>query len=221
MGSKKKAVLQLIISIAGVFAAVYGVMVFNNHLLLTLPLAARMVLMPALQWLLFLVPAVLMLINKEKLSGLGFSKTGIVRQGLTGLVLALFLSGILTVVPILLGFRDFVGSTSYTQPWQFVYQFVYMLFGVALAEELIFRGYIFHKLLEIKNNHWLAAVVSSMLFGLFHIFSGNWIQVLLTAVLGFIYCVCREKIKGCSILSLIIAHGVYDALITVWLVVLQ
>ncbi len=38
---------------------------------------------------------------------------------------------------------------------------------------------------------------------------------------GFFYTkmkkLCRVKIKNCTLLSVIIAHGVYDALITVWL----
>jgi membrane protease YdiL (CAAX protease family) len=113
-----------------------------------------------------------------------------------------------------------IGDTALTQTWQFVYEFIYTVFGVALAEELIFRGYLFTKLLEIKNSRWFAIILSSVLFGLFHIFSGNIIQVLMTAVLGFIYCIFREKAKGATLVSLIIAHGLYDAMIVLWVSVL-
>ena len=61
----------------------------------------------------------------------------------------------------------------------------------------------------------IAIIASSMLFGLFHLFSGNIIQMLMTACIGVFFCFCRLKVKNCSTLSLIIAHGVYDALITV------
>jgi hypothetical protein len=130
------------------------------------------------------------------------------------------MSLVLTVLPIILGFKDMVGSITYTQVWKFVYQFIYAIFGVALAEELIFRGYIFKKLLEIKNARWFAIIISSVLFGLFHIFNGSIIQVFMTAFIGFLYCIFREKIKGCTLLSLIIAHGVYDATIVLWVSIL-
>lgn len=103
---------------------------------------------------------------------------------------------------------------------QYNTEIIYAIFGVALAEELIFRGYIFNKLLEIKNHRWFAIIISSVLFGLFHVFSGSITQVLITALLGFLYCIFREKIKGCTLLSIIIAHGVYDALIVLWVSIL-
>jgi len=212
----KKPVLQLFIAVCGVFAALFGLTMFNRYLLMTFPLPWRMVLMIVTQWALFLVPGILMLREKERIHDLGFTKEKISKQILIGVFLALAMSLILTVLPILTGFKNLVGSTSYTQAWQFAYQFIYMLFGVALAEELVFRGYLFHKLIEIKNSRWLAIIISSMLFGLFHIFNGNLIQVVMTAIMGFIYCIFREKIKGCTLLSIIIAHALYDAMIVLW-----
>jgi hypothetical protein len=48
------------------------------------------------------------------------------------------------------------------------------------------------------------------------VFNGNLFQVFMTAGIGALFCFCRLKIKNCSTLSLVIAHGVYDAMITVW-----
>lgn len=62
----------------------------------------------------------------------------------------------------------------------------------------------------------VAIIGSSVLFGVFHLFSGNIIQMLMTTCIGAFFCFCRLKVKNCSTLSLIIGHGVYDALITVW-----
>ncbi|MDD2556153.1 MAG: type II CAAX endopeptidase family protein [Syntrophaceticus sp.] len=216
----KPSVVRLFIAICGTFVAVFGLSMFNQHLLMSFPLLLRMVLMIVTQWLLFLVPAILMIMNKEKLSSIGYKKEKISLQISIGVLLAVCMSLVLTVLPILLGFKEMVGSTSYTQAWQFIYQFIYAIFGVALAEELTFRGYIFHKLLEIKNSKWFAIIISSLLFGLFHIFNGNIIQIFITAFIGFLYCVFREKIKGCTLLSLIIAHGVYDAMIVLWVSIL-
>ena len=79
--------------------------------------------------------------------------------------------------------------------------------------------YIYHrKLYNISK--WFAIIISSLLFGLFHIFNGNIIQVFVTALIGFLYCIFREKIKGCTLLSLIITHGVYDALTVLWVFIL-
>lgn len=185
---------------------------------LSLPL--RMILMIVTQWILFLVPGILMIMNKEKISSLGFRKEKVLLQIGIGLLVAISMSLVFTVFPILLGFKDMVGDRSYKKVWIFVYEFIYQILGVALAEELIFRGYIYHKLLEIKDNKWFAIIISSIIFGFFHIFSGNIIQIIMTTFLGIFFCICREKIKGCTLLSLIIAHGVHNGMIRLWVSIL-
>ena len=217
---ERKAMVQLIISITGVFITLYAVILFNQHLLMTFTLETRMVLMILSQWILFLVPGILMWRNRERIADFGFRRNNIFQQIVTGIVLALIMSLLLTVIPILLGFEEMVSSNQYTRLWQFLYGFGYTIIGVALVEELIFRGYIFHKLLQLKDNKVFAILLSSGLFGLFHIFNGNLIQVLLTTIIGIIYCILREKIPSCTTLSLIVLHGVYDALITVWVFLL-
>ena len=216
----KSSLVQLFIAIFAVFVTVFGLWMFNQHLLLSFSLPLRMILIIVTQWLLFLVPGILMIVNKESLGDIGLKKDKLLPQIGIGVLLAFGMSLVLTVLPIMLGFKDMVGSTSDKQIWKFAYEFIYAIFGVALAEELIFRGYIFKKLLEIKNSRWFAIIVSSLLFGLFHIFNGNIIQVFVTAFLGFIFCIFREKIKECTLLSLIIAHGVYDAMIVLWVSIL-
>ena len=216
----KSLTAQLIIAICGVFVSVFGLWIFNQHVLMSFSLPIRMIFMIITQWGLFLIPGILMIVNKENLVDIGFRKDKIPLQIGIGVLLAFAMSLVMTVLPILLGLKGMVGSTTYTQVWKFIFQFIYAIFGVALAEELLFRGYIFHKLLEIKNSKWFAIITSSLLFGLFHICNGSIIQFFMTAFLGFLFCIFREKIKECTLLSLIIAHGVYDALIVVWVSVL-
>lgn len=220
MKDKKTKVVQLIVSIIGVFITLFGVVLFNRYLLMSFPIGARMILMLASRWILFLVPGIMMWVNKEKMIELGFHKKYVTYQIGIGIIVAVLMSLLFTVIPILLGFRDMVGSTQYTKVWQFSYEFVYTIFGVALTEELIFRGYIFNKLLQIKDNKVLAIIISSVMFGFFHVFSGDVIQVIMTTIIGIVYCVLREKIKNCTTLSLIIIHGVYDALIILWVFIL-
>jgi len=216
----KSLTAQLLVAICGVFISVFGLWIFNQHVLMSFSLPIRMIFMIITQWGLFLIPGILMIVNKENLVDIGFRKDKIPLQIGIGVLLAFAMSLVMTVLPILLGLKGMVGSTTYTQVWKFVFQFIYAIFGVALAEELLFRGYIFHKLLEIKNSKWFAIITSSLLFGLFHMCNGSIIQLFMTAFLGFLFCIFREKIKECTLLSLIIAHGVYDALIVVWVSVL-
>ena len=220
MSKAKSSMIQLVIAVCGVFVAIFGLRMFNQHVLMSLSLPLRMILMIVTQWLLFLVPGILMIVNKESLGDISFSKEKILLQIGIGVLLALSMSLALTVLPIMLGFKDMVGSRVYTQTYQFVYQFIYAILGVALAEELVFRGYIFNKLLNINSSKWVAIIISSLLFGLFHIFNGNIIQIFMTAFIGFLYCIFRDRIKDCTLLSLIIAHGVYDAMIVLWVSIL-
>ena len=193
---------------------------FNRYLLMQFPIGVRMVLMIVSQWIIMLVPAILIMVNKDKLSYFGMVTENISHQILIGVILALLMSLILTIVPILWGCKERIGNTLYYKPWQFAYDFVYSIIGVALAEEFVFRGYIFHKLLEVKDSRWFAIIVSSILFGLFHIFNGNLIQVIMTSFIGFLYCVLREKIRNCTLLSLVITHGLYDGMIVLWVALL-
>ena len=216
IASTRQKVIQLFFAVIGVFITVFGIVMFNRYLLMELSLGLRMVLMIISQWSIMIVPLLVIKANKENISDYFRTKERLVKQVRTGLLLGLAMSLFLTIVPILLGLKDMVGTSSYTKPWQFIYEFIYMIFGVALAEEFVFRSYIFHKLLEIKDSRWFAILVSSLLFGLLHIFNGDLIQVFVTGLLGVLFCTFREKIKGCSLLSLIIAHGLHNGLITLW-----
>lgn len=107
-------------------------------------------------WKKELIPA-----NRNRNSYLrSYSKDKLLRQIGIGVLLAAAMSLTFTVLPIALGFKDMVGGTSYKYAWQFTFEFFYCILGVALAEEIIFRGYIFRKLLEIKSSRWMAIIVS-------------------------------------------------------------
>ena len=107
-------------------------------------------------WKKELIPA-----NRNRNSYLrSYSKNKLLRQIGIGALLAAAMSLVFTVLPIALGFKDMVGGTSYKYAWQFTFEFFYCILGVAIAEEIIFRGYIFRKLLEIKSSRWMAIIVS-------------------------------------------------------------
>lgn len=216
-GIKKKAVIQLVIGCAGVMALLFAVQLFNGYILMSLSLMARMVSMVVENWFVAAVPLIIMTAAKDTPNDYGFGRERIGLQVAVGLGIGIAMSAVLTVVPILAGARDWVSSgKQYEYLWQYIFEFVYCIVGVALMEEYVFRGFIFTKLKAVSDSNVLAVAVSSVLFGLFHIFGGNPIQMIVTGFIGAVFCVCRVKIKNCTVLSLVVAHGVYDALITVW-----
>ena len=213
----KKKIAGLVIGYLGSMLALFSMVMFNSYLLMSIPLVARMVAMIVLYWLVALVPAVIMLVDKEKLSDYGFSAEKIPLQIVVGVIIGVLMSVVLTLIPHLAGYGEYFNSgNDYSQLWQFVYEFIYCIIAVGFVEEFIFRGFIFSRVKSLGGNNIVAVIVSSVLFGFFHIFGGNPLQIFTTALIGTFFCLCRLKIKNCTLLSLIIAHGVYDALITVW-----
>lgn len=167
-------------------------------------------------WLIALIPIIVMFVNKDKLVEYGFSKDKIKFQIIVGFLIGIAMSVILTLLPHLFGLGEYVDSGKrYQYLWQFIYEFFYCIFAVGFVEEFVFRGFVYKKIKNISQKDIIAIIASSVLFGMFHLFSGNIIQMLMTACIGAFFCFCRLNVKNCSTLSLIIAHGVYDALITV------
>ncbi len=215
--SKKKEWICLIVGFLGSMLGLYGVVAFNQFVLMSLPLGLRMVNMLLIYWLIALIPIIAMLINKDKLVDYGFSKSKIGLQIIVGVLIGIAMSFILTLIPHLFGFGEYVDSGKrYNYLWQFIYEFFYCIFAVGFVEEFVFRGFIYEKIKCISQKDMIAIIGSSVLFSVFHLFSGNFIQMFMTACIGAFFCFCRLKVKNCSTLSLIIGHGVYDALITVW-----
>ena len=218
MKERNKIIIQMVIAIIGVIAGLVGVNAFNRYVLMSLPLVVRMVLMIVTYLPIVLVPFCIVLFNKDNWSDYGFSKKKIGYQVLVGLVIALCMSFVFTVIPHLTGKSEWVNNQhQYQYVWQFIYDFVYSIFAIALVEEFVFRGFFYKKLETLFGSTIGAIIGSSILFGLFHFLGGTMVQILLTGIIGAIFCICRVKIKNCTLLSVIIAHGVYDALITVWL----
>ncbi|MDE5855044.1 MAG: CPBP family intramembrane metalloprotease [Ruminococcus sp.] len=214
---KRKNIIGLIIGVLGSMLALYGVISFNKFVLMSLPLAVRMIMSIIVYWLIAVIPIVVMLINKDKLSDYGFSKEKLFIQIITGIILGFTMSFILTLIPHLVGFGEYVSNgKQYKYLWQFVYEFIFCILAVGCVEEYVFRGFMYSKAKSIFRRDIMSIIVSSVLFGFFHLFSGNIVQMIMTTLIGATLCIFRNKIKDCSTLSLIIAHGIYDALITVW-----
>lgn len=209
----RKHILITVFAVLLEFCVMYGIILFQRNFVIVFPLAVRSISVMILQWVLLIVPVSFMKISKESLFDYGFTNDKIGMQIVTGILVGAAFCVIFTLLPILLGFKEMVGQTSYTEVWQFCYEFIYMIFGVALVEEFFYRGFLFKRLQDISDSKWFPMIVSSIVFGFSHIFNGSMIQVVTTSILGIVFCVCRYKIKNCSTLSLIIAHGMHNALI--------
>lgn len=215
--NKKKEWISLILGFIGTMIVLIGVREFNIYVLYRLSMASRMISAIEIYFLIALVPVIIMFVTKDRFKDYGFSKEKVPMQILTGILLALGMSLILTVIPHLAGYGYYVSTFSvYNEWWRYLYELVYDICAIALVEEFVFRGFIYTKVKNIFGRDIQAVVISSILFGLFHIFNGNVYQVIVTGIIGALLCVCRLKIKNCSTLSLIIAHGLYDFLIVVF-----
>lgn len=214
--SRKKNIITLIIGFAGIMAGLVGTM-FANRGIMVLPIGARMVLLIAAYWLIGVVPLVLAIVNREKPVDFGFSWEKPFLQILIGIGLGAAMSVVLTLVPHLAGFGNYVDNGNrYGFAWQFCWEFLYCTAGVGLVEEFAFRGFIYTRFKNIFGKDFLAVIFSSVLFGLFHIMGGSIVQMIITGLIGALLCFFRLKIRNCTTLSIIIAHGVYDALITLF-----
>ena len=215
--SKKKEWICLIVGFFGAMLGLYSVAAFNQFVLMSLPLGLRMVSMLLIYWLIALIPIIVMLVYKDKLVDYGFRKDKKKFQIIVGILIGVTMSFILTLIPHLFGFGEYVDNGKrYKYLWQFIYEFFYCIFAVGFVEEFVFRGFVYEKMKSISQKDMIAIIGSSVLFGVFHLFSGNIVQMIMTACIGAFFCFCRLKVKNCSTLSLMIGHGVYDALITVW-----
>ena len=214
---RENDLISLTMGFMGSLVGVCMLSIFLNPLTQDMPLALRATLLFVLYWTVAVIPIILIRQDKMSASDLGFKKEKLPKQILLGIGLGLGTSLVLTGIPVLAGFGEYVDNgKGYNEPWLIIYEFAYCILSVGAAEELVFRGFVFSKLKKLFGKEIYAVIVSSLLFGIFHIFTGNIIQVFMTAILGFIFCLYRTKIKGCTLLSLILCHGIYDAMITVW-----
>lgn len=214
--NKKKVILIVVI----MYLQLFLMMAFQLNFLMSFPISARIVITFLLQWFFLIMPIIGIKKKWYTLADYGFSKDNIVKQILIGLVLGLIFVFFTCFLPILAGLREWVGSQTVGEAWMFIYYFFYIFFAVALVEEILFRGFLFNVLYDMRSSKWFAIIVSSVIFGFFHILQGSIIQVIVTTFIGLIFCLAREKIKDCTTLSLIVFHGVNNFMIIFLLTVM-
>lgn len=119
-----------------------------------------------------LIPAILMLkyLDLRPFSDLGFSLQGRGKDILYGLLAAVVLFGVGFGLSVAGGLVRVTGVL-FNPGWLLGTLFLFML--VAVAEELMFRGYILGRLLRTRMNKFLALSLSSLLFASLHLMNPN------------------------------------------------
>lgn len=101
--NKKKEWICLIIGFFGAILGLYGVVSFNQFVLMSLPLWLRMISMIIAYWLIALIPIIVMFVNKDKFVDYGFSKDRMKFQIIVGVLIGIAMTVILTLIPHILG----------------------------------------------------------------------------------------------------------------------
>lgn len=215
--NKKKVLVETILGIGWSVLALWGVVCFNRYVLMNLPLLSRMMFSIVLYLCIAVGPLLVMVLAGDTLTDYLFSGEKIGAQILIGMGIGAVMSLVLTLPLFLTGHGEWSDNGKhYEFLWQFLYEIVYCVGAVALVEEFIFRGFLYRKLHVLSGSRPVAILVSSFAFGWFHILGGTIVQVAVTSLIGLVFCLARHRLKNCTTLSLIIGHGLYDFLITVW-----
>lgn len=82
----------------------------------------------------------------------------------------------------------------------------YPLFS-AYTQELIFRGFFFHRYHMIFPNPGTMVAINGICFGMFHIFYGNWLSPLLAAAGGMMF--GYRYLRSGSLVPAAIEHALY------------
>jgi len=134
------------------------------------------------------------------------------RQYLVGAAIALSLSAVIAIIPVLCGF-SLIGGHIVFSWFDIIYHFLFNLLIIGPVEEFIFRVYLQDAFVSFFEKHkWLGVVIAAFLFGLWHTINGNIIQALFTFGIGLVFGFAKYKIKGCGYVSVALGHGLYNFL---------
>ena len=208
--ANQKRILRLSLIIIGYLIFIYFIRLLN-HLAFMISGGLELTLLYIMiQWICPCIIIALLRKDGKRFTDLGFTGENLPLQILSGCVATLFLTVVILIIPdLILGKPIF-----YSEIHLSILNAIYYICGVAASEEILIRGYIYTELYEIKHSHLFCTLVSSAIFGFYHIYGKSLHQMLTAAIFGIILCIFRLKFKNCTLLSLILAHGIYGVLTT-------
>jgi len=204
--NKKKSMAEIIICFSLMFLLTVFVNVFGKDTGLWLGILSYWVPSAAL---------VLYVRKRETLSSLGLKHICFknILEGL-GLGIVMFIA---QQIPLLMIGTDYSVFSMKPDFSYILTTTLYCFFCVGFAEELIFRGFLFKKTLEICRIKWISIGINIIFFyvihwsSLPHNFGGFYNIAINTLILCTYYLVKKEK----NIFPLMIGHGFYDTLTSV------
>ena len=133
-------------------------------------------------------------------------------QYLIGLGIALTLSLFIAFIPAWCG-HSLVGAHAKYDLGTLLFAIFFYFLIIGPVEELIFRVYYQETFISFFNKHkWIAVIIASAIFGLWHLINGSPLQVLFTFGIGLVFGFAKYFIKHFKYLGVSFAHGLYDFL---------
>lgn len=158
-------------------------------------------------------------VERRSMAAFDYEDRYLGRQILWGILLGAALFLILGLVPILLKTTTilFNSFTPKSVRGELLYQFAYNFFFVAQVEEKVFRGYYLARMEEATGSQFIAVLGSTILFVLPHIvMRGITTDLISICLMGMILAIARLRLKNYSMLTIVLAHGLYNFALNVF-----
>ena len=169
-----------------------------------------------LNLLLAVLGAVLIKITKAGVPELKRYKENPLRQVSAGIVIMLVLLGCSALRSGFYG-KPLTTLAFIGYPFRTALKFVAWSFTVGISEELFFRCWLQKFIERISGSEWVGLMAATLVFGLSHcIFGFSLEHAVYTSLIGFVFGFVFIKWKGCTIYSLMIAHSLYDMIISTY-----
>lgn len=139
--------MELIVAYGSALAGAVFVLCFHQNVLGNLPIILRLPCMVIFYWFIALIPGIVMKLSGDKLHNYGFIPNEIGKQVVSGIIAALAMSFLFTLLPHMIGMGDYLDNGSrYRYFRQYLFEFVYCIVSVGAVEEFVFRGVLYFKI---------------------------------------------------------------------------
>lgn len=172
----------------------------------------KMIIRPLAYVLLLGIPFILCKIMKNPIGTLGFKKEALAKQVFMGVVVFVMLDLVFTIAVLALGDnKGILLPAKENRIGIIIYSVVFDVICAGMGEETLFRGYFMERFRSLTNSDTWAVVLPALIFGIWHFPNGqDFLQVILTALIGAVFGFARLKMKNTTTLSVGISHGLHD-----------
>jgi membrane protease YdiL (CAAX protease family) len=209
---KAKFKIELVLSVFFTFAIVIIAPIILAHISNQ---TGKMIIRPLAYVLLLGIPFILCKGLKNPIGTLGFKKENITKQVLMGVCVFVMLDLVITIAVFALGDnKGILLPAKENRIGIIIYSVIFNMIFVGMGEETLFRGYFMERFRTLTNSDIWAVVISALMFGIWHFPNGqDFLQVILTALIGAVFGLARLKMKNATTLSVGISHGLHNVYI--------